>query len=115
MTGGRAPKRLGDRKELEVARYLTGAGIRCDRIGLAGRQNDQGDLVLLDTPFWNHYVLEVKAHQRLQLGVWLTAARHKAGPKRTPVVVIPRRGRPIMEAYAVTDLRGLAHLISPLL
>jgi hypothetical protein len=107
-------KRKGSAFELAVARYLTEAGVPCERTR-AGWSDDRGDL---DGPGLVSWAVECKDHARISLAEFVDQAvleaTHKAIATRRevkPVAVIKRRNRSIADAYCVVPLAVMAQLI----
>jgi len=107
-------KRKGSAFELAVARYLTSAGVPCERTR-AGWSDDRGDL---DGPGLTGWAVECKDHGRIDLAGFTDQAESEAvnkagatGRAINPVVVIKRRNRSVADAYCVVPLAVLAQLI----
>lgn len=107
-------KRKGSAFELAVAKFLTAAGVECERTR-AGWSDDRGDL---DGPGLTGWAVECKDVGRIDLAGFTDQAASEALNKAVatstaidPVVVIKRRNRPVSDAYCVIPLTTLARLI----
>jgi len=101
-------KRKGSAFELEVARFLQGAGFpHAERAYGAGRQDDRGDIDGLPG-----LVIECKNHKTHDLSGWLDEAERERNNARADygVVVVKRRGKAAAKAYAVLTLEDFARL-----
>jgi len=103
---GRANRAKGADFERAIAAYLRLLGIPADRTS-TGRAQHHGDIDGLPG-----LVLELKNTRQWRLGEWLDQATEKAGPNRTAVIVLKRRGvANAGRSYAVLELGDLLRLL----
>lgn len=104
--------RKGPRFETELLNGLRQSGLDVERLRLAGKL-DEGDLVIKD--LGHVYVVEAKATARIDLPGYIAEAKAEAinyaaargvnYDSVTPIVIVKRRGRGLLDAYVVTDVR----------
>lgn len=105
MTGGRAPKRAGDRFERDVVAFLVARGYGyAERAYGAGRPDDRGDIDGL--PGW---IIQCKAEKTLDVAGALRAAETQCPDHlHYPAAICKRKGHPIGAAYVVMSLETFA-------
>lgn len=106
MTGGRAPKRAGDRFERDVVAYLVANSYPyAERAYGAGRPDDRGDVD--GVPGWT---LQLKAEQRLDVAGALDSAERQRGDRLHgyAAAILKRRNKPVAAAYVVMTLETFA-------
>lgn len=107
-----AARRKGSLFELDLLRWIRAAGLKAERLRLAGI-HDEGDVAVEDVGLT--YVVEAKAEQKINLSGYIAEATVEAqnyakarglDPGRVmPIVVVKRRNKPISEAYVVCTLQ----------
>jgi hypothetical protein len=109
VSGGRGPKRAGDRFERDVVAYLLTHGYPyVERAYGAGRPDDRGDLDGL--PGW---VIQCKAEKILDpAGALRAAERQCPDHLHHPAAILKRRNYPTGQAYVVMTLETFAAIAS---
>jgi O-succinylbenzoate synthase len=93
-------KRRGDDFERKVAGVLWTYGFETHRMLRTGGHDDHGDIVGIPGVF-----VECRNRARLELAQWIDATRADAQRLgQHPIVVFPRRGKSITQAYVLTTL-----------
>jgi hypothetical protein len=109
MTGGAGPKRKGAAWERRVRDAFRRAGFQCERAYGAGRRDDVGDLHLFDLDL--DVLIDCKNAKRSERAAWIDEARAKCRAGTVPVVIEPRRGSDVVDAFVTLDLLGFALLL----
>lgn len=108
-------RRIGTDAELRALRYVREeAGLRAERLRLAGRL-DEGDIAIEDDgDDFLIYLAEVKAEQKIDLSGYVReveAERLNYAKARAimpddvmPIVIVKRRNQPVEKWYVVTTM-----------